>query len=151
MKIAIKEVGKDLQIVETDKKYRTECDKEYTGKDHYVDFVQIGENLLLGVNEDGLALELPINFLLGTTCAHFPIQKMVGTVVFIRTKPVNGWDEIYDYEVDDLTDEDIARIEHILSSLVQSRLRRQFCDYGKGAMVVEPLNAETLMKMLGIK
>ena len=102
------------------------------------------------MNEDGLAMELPVNFLLSTTSAHFPIQKMVGTVVFIRTKPVNGWGEIYDYEVDDLTDEDIARIEHILSSLIQSRLRRQFRDYGKGAMVVEPLSAEALMRMFGI-
>ena len=47
MKIAIKEVGKDLRIVETDKKYRTECAKEYTGKDHYVDFVQLGDRLAL--------------------------------------------------------------------------------------------------------
>ena len=139
MKIAIKKVGIDLEIIESNKKYRTETVKEHIGEEYYPEFVYLNRSgtLSLGVNEDGLRLELPTNFLLSVDSPYWPIQKMVGTVVFIRTKPIEGSGEIYDYEIDDLTDKDIETIKHILNKEQQEDLQKQFIDYGKGGIVVE--------------
>lgn len=139
MRIAVKEVGKDLVILDTKQKYITNCAKDYIGQDEYPERVHLGPQLGIYVNEDGLRKELPVNFLLETTSPYWPIQKMVGTVVFVRTKPVDPWKEIYDYEVDDLTNWDIERIRHLISEDTQTRLNSRFEDYGKGAMVIKSL------------
>lgn len=77
MKIAVKEVGKELQIVETSQKYRTDCAKEYTGKEDRAEYVKLNNNgtLVIAVNENGLLHEMPTNFLLATTNPKYPIQK----------------------------------------------------------------------------
>lgn len=139
MRIAVKEVGKDLVILDTKQKYITNCAKDYIGQDEYPERVHLGPQLDICVNEDGLRQELPVNFLLETTSAYWPIQKMVGTVVFVRTKPVDPCREIYDYEVDDLTDQDIEHIRFLISEETQARLNSRFQDYGKGAFVIKSL------------
>lgn len=139
MKILVKEVGKDIQIIDTQEKYRGACVKKYTGKEYGAEFVPLNKEgtLCIGVNEDGLPLDLPTNFLLRMNSPYWPIQKMVGTVVFIRTKYVNPWkEEIWDFEVEDLTEEDMELIEKILSSEYQDILNKCFDDYGKGSIVV---------------
>lgn len=132
MKIAVKEVGKELQIVETSQKYRTGCAKEYTGKEDRAEYVKLNNNgtLVIAVNENGLLHEMPTNFLLATTNPKYPIQKIVGTVAFIRTKYVNPW--ATEIEVEDLTFEDIQLITDILSDEHQSYLQENFTDYGLG-------------------
>lgn len=142
MKIAVKEVGKELQIVETFDKYRSDCTKFFTGEKQRAEFVKLNADgtFCLGVNEEGLMRELPVNFLIETTNAYFPIQKMVGTAVFVRTKYADPWvQEIYDFEVDDLTQEDLILINHILDKKYQKQLEDQFEDYGKGYFVIDDL------------
>lgn len=142
MKIAVKEVGKELRITETDKKYRSDCAKEYIGERETVQFVLLSQDntFSFGVNEDGLPLDLPLNFLISTTSSYFPIQKIVGTAVFVRTKYVNVWEEeIWDYEVEDLKEEDIAYIKKMLDGDYQKKLEKIFSDYGRGALIVEKI------------
>ena len=112
-KIMVKEVGQASRIIEVDDKYVTECAKKFIHD--YPEYVHLGNELYLFVDGEGLIKELPVNFLLEINSPYFPIQKMVGTVVFIREKPV-GPGEIYDYEVDDLTELDMKLIEFITSS-----------------------------------
>lgn len=56
--------------------------------------------------------------------------------MFIREKPVDPG-EIYDYEVDDLTEFDMKFIEFITSAEKQEELKSKFKDYGKGYVVVK--------------
>jgi len=141
LKIGVKKVGKDIEYIETSQKYRTDCCKEYTGKDDFVEYVRLVADgtFCIGVNEMGLPKEMATNFLLETTSPHFPIQKMVGTVVFVRTKPVNPFKEIWDYEVDDLNEADIQRIEKLLDKSYQEKLKDAYLDYGKGHMIITPI------------
>lgn len=143
MKIAVKEVGKPLEITETTEKYRTNCAKKVIGLGKYdtVEFVRLNEDgtLALCVDEDGLPKGLPTNFLMAFKSVHFPIQKIVGKVAFCRVKYVNVFEEeIWDYEVEDLTDKDIAFINHLLSEDVQAKLKQSFSDYDKGKVIFEP-------------
>ena len=144
MKIGVKEVGKPVQYIEIEDIYRYDCAaKMINNKIHITpQFVYLTPDCLLSlaVDEDGLARELPTNFLLSMPNSLWPIQKMVGTAVFIRTKPVIGLQEIWDYEIDDLTAEDIQLINHILSDSYQKPLEEKFEDYGKGKMVCVPFN-----------
>lgn len=129
MRIAIKEVGKELQIVETSQIYRTDCVKEFIGAANYPEFVRLNDNatLNLGVHECGLMLNLPVNFYLACNNPFFPVQTMVGTAVFVRTKWVNVLEEeIWDYEVEDLTDEDILIINDLLDKSTQLMLEDQY-------------------------
>ena len=138
MRIAIKEVGKPLQIVETAQQYRDNAVKPYTGQDELVEYVRLSPDgcLCLGVNEIGLRLDLPTNFLIHVSNPRYPIQKMLGNVVFIRHKPVNIFEEeIWDYEVTDLNEEDLQFIEYLLSPEVQNTLAEEFVDYGMNAPV----------------
>lgn len=142
MKIAIKEVGKELRLVETDEMYRSDCVKEFIGKKATPQFVRMAEDgtFCMGLNEDGLLLDLPVNFLFETSSKEWPIQKAVGTVVFVRTKPVNIFAEkIYDYEVVDITYDDYAHINRMLSPYYQDYLKANFKDYGRGGFVIKPL------------
>ena len=139
MKIAVKEIGKPLKIEETTEKYRTDMAQKYiSSKDLEGVWLNDNHTLSLMVDEVGLWKELPLNFLMGFQSPHFPIQKMVGTVVFVRTKPITNYlAEIWDYEVEDLTDEDISVINYILSDEHQNELKSRFKDYGKGYAVFE--------------
>lgn len=142
MKIAIKEVGKELRVVDVDERYERACVKKFTGQDDPVEFVPLNDEgtFYIGVNENGLPLELPVNFLLGVDNPYYPIQKMVGTVVFVRHKYVNPWlEEIWDFEIEDLTDDDMRLIEKILSPEYQNSLAERFIDYGKGSFVMEKI------------
>jgi len=132
MRIAVKEVGKELSIVETSEKYRTDCVKAYTGKNESAEFILMTEDgtLCMGVNENGLMLELETNFLMHLNNPHFPYQKIVGPVVFTRHKYVDVFkQEIWDYELEDLTDEDIERIRYILGEEYQAEVAKKFVDY----------------------
>ena len=142
MKIAVKRVGKPLEIVETNQKYRTNAVREYIKVDEHktCEYVCLNSEYTfsLGVNEVGLMLELPTNFLIHTSNPYFPIQKMVGTVVFVRTLPLTELDP-YDYEVADLTNDDLNYINSLLSKDYQLKLEEEFDDYGKGYAIFEKI------------
>lgn len=129
MKIAIKEPGKALLFLETNEKYQRNCVKKQLGENRYPEFVPLNKNgtLSVGVTDDGLLRKLPLNFYISCSNPYFPIQKMVGTVVFTKIKPIEQKaEEIYDYEVTDLTDEDILIIETLLSDEKQKELERYY-------------------------
>ena len=125
MKIMVKEVGKPLAVVDTKEKYFGDCVRSYLGKDITVERVYLdGTEFMMGVDEDGLMKQLPLNFLMSIHNPIYPVQYIVGTVVFARCKPCNPYEEeIWDFEVTDVTEEDIKRIEGYLNDYYQSALR----------------------------
>lgn len=125
MKIMVKEVGKPLAVVDTKEKYSGDCVRSYLGKDITVERVYLdGMEFMMGVDEDGLVKQLPLNFLMSMQNPIYPVQYIVGTVVFARCKPCNPYEEeIWDFEVTDVTEEDIKRIEGYLNDYYQSALR----------------------------
>lgn len=124
MKIMVKEVGKDLEVVDTKEKYFGNCVRSYLGKDITVERVYLdGMEFIMGVDEDGLFKQLPLNFLMSMQNPIYPVQYIVGTVVFARCKPCNPYEEeIWDFEVTDVTEEDIKQVEGYLSDYYQSAL-----------------------------
>lgn len=141
MRIAYKKVGEELKVVNTTERYRGECAEKIIGCELAQGvWLDDKHTLSIMVDEEGLRKDLKTNFLMAFTSEDFPIQKMVGTVVFIRTKPVPPFGEIYDYEIDDLTDNDIEVIEKfILSEEHQDELSKKFKDYGRGYTVFRPI------------
>ena len=125
MKIMVKEVGKPLAVVDTKEKYFGDCVRSYLGKDITVERVYLdGMEFMMGVDEDRLVKQLPLNFLMSMQNPIYPVQYIVGTVVFARCKPCNPYEEeIWDFEVTDVTEEDIKRIEGYLNDYYQSALR----------------------------
>lgn len=112
MKIMVKEVGKPLAVVDTKEKYFGDCVRSYLGKDITVERVYLdGMEFMMGVDEDGLVKQLPLNFLMSMQNPIYPVQYIVGTVVFARCKPCNPYEE------------DIKRIEGYLNDYYQSALR----------------------------
>lgn len=125
MKVMVKEVGKPLAVVDAKEKYFGDCVRSYLGKDITVERVYLdGTEFMMGVDEDGLMKQLPLNFLMSMQNPIYPVQYIVGTVVFARCKPCNLYEEeIWDFEVTDVTEEDIKRIEGYLNDYYQSALR----------------------------
>lgn len=76
----------------------------------------------------GACKGLPHNFFLSfPNSKHFPVQDIIGTVVFIKTKPLPPLDEeIYDYEVDGLSNEDVELIKKIFTEDNQAKLSKKF-------------------------
>lgn len=132
MIVAIKEVGKDIEFKEIgDVKYRSDVFKEFI-KDAYLESVTIYDNpqessfLAMLVDEDGLLKELPTNFYLELDNPLFPIQKIVGKVMFVRVKKLSLLEEAYDYEVIDLTEGDKIRLAFVFGDNYQSKLKEMF-------------------------
>lgn len=135
MKVMVKKVGYPLEVVETNEKYFGDCVRSFLGENITVERVYMGgENpfeFIMGVDEDGLPKQLPLNFLMEMNNPHYPVQLIVGTVVFVRCKPCNPYEEeIWDYEVADITDSDKERVGKWLDREYQSRLMVAFA---KGA------------------
>ena len=136
MKVMVKKVGCPLEVVETNEKYFGDCVRSFLGESITVERVYMGgENpfeFIMGVDEDGLPKQLPLNFLMEMNNPHYPVQLIVGTVVFVRCKPCNPYEEeIWDYEVADITDSDKEKVEKWLDREYQSRLMVAFAK-GRG-------------------
>lgn len=74
------------------------------------------------VDEDGLRKRLPVNFYMPFEGSPYPVQMVVGDVVFIRNKKVDYIGEIPDWEVIDVTQADIDGINNLLDPVNQSML-----------------------------
>ena len=136
MKVMVKKVGCPLEVVETNEKYFGDCVRSFLGESITVERVYMGgENpfeFIMGVDEDGLPKQLPLNFLMEMNNPHYPVQLIVGSVVFVRCKPCNPYEEeIWDYEVADITDSDKEKVEKWLDREYQSRLMVAFAK-GRG-------------------
>ncbi len=161
MQLIVKKPGEEPVRVETQQKYRLDAVKEVLGGDIAVEFVHLTDTLSLAVDEDGLFKQLPVNFLIPMTNPYFPIQKMVGTVVFVNVKPPTNKSladlsaedllsgnfdpadyEIYDYEMADMTLREHTLIEYMLNQSFQAYLEANFVDYGDGSAVIVPFKSK---------
>lgn len=133
-RIIKKEPGKDPEVIEVDVKYLCDLTKLFFGDHVIMQRVALNRDrtLWLLVDEDGLLKDLPRNFLLPTG-GFRPIQKIIGTAVFVKSKFADVWnEEIYDYEVDDLDENYQQTIRALLSDDIQQTLDKEFEDYGSG-------------------
>ena len=124
MKVMRKLVGGPLTIVETNEKWFMPCAKSFFEERTTTERVYLeGTEFILVVDEDGLMKELPINFLMAFDNPHFPVQLIVGDVVFIRNKPVDPrGGEIFDWEVTDITEQDFENVKTLLRPEAQMAL-----------------------------
>lgn len=124
-KIIVKEPGKEMRVVDFDGKYR--CDvKPFLGEDITLEYVQMqgGEDSRLAMvcDEDGKIKQLPYNFCL--PLQFWGVDAIVGTICFVRYRWENPWEkELWDFELMDLTDEDISAIRRVLGEPYQKALR----------------------------
>lgn len=127
VRIIVKRPKEKAQILEVPKGYRGNVIKQFIGEDNYVEYVRMSSDglLSLAIDEEGLLKELETNFYLETNT--FPIQRMVGVAVFFRVEYVNVFEkEIFDYTLEDLTDEDIEHINKSLDEKYQAELEKIF-------------------------
>lgn len=124
--ILIKKVKENKEVISTDKRYVGDL-KEYLNADFYPESVELSsKGLFCCVDEDGYPKNLDFNIFIPTLSPDFPIQRLVGNVVFYRVKPVNYSGEIYDYEIGELTEKDLEIINKILSEDEQKRYNKMF-------------------------
>lgn len=130
MRIAYKEPFGELKIVDTEVKYRNDACRELMKDNCTLEFIPMNSErtLNIAVDDDGIRKNKLFNFLVFFPSSHWPIQWMVGTTVFVRTKKANPYGEIWDYEVEDLTDEDIKFIRNMLENEYQSYLQLKVMD-----------------------
>ena len=102
-----------------------EEDREVRYNNFFIDIQSIGSEKGVNLTYANKRLyQLPLNFLMSMQNPVYPVQYIVGTVVFARCKPCNPYEEeIWDFEVADVTEEDIKQIEGYLSDYYQSALR----------------------------
>lgn len=115
MKIVVKEPGKPLEIKETSEQYMTDCGKLFIPNGDIRRFV-LYDTVCFLYDDEACYKNLETCFYLFSPALVFPIREIKGTIVFCRLKPVSPFvSEIVDYEIDDLTQEDIMNITEILS------------------------------------
>lgn len=134
MKVIVKRAGEPAEIVEVDCKYRNEVARLISDDKITNEYVHIKVNeLAMVVDEDGIAKQLPLNFFLETTNPYYPVQAIVGTVVFCRYQWENPWEkELWDYELRDITEDDVATVNKLFSVDRQMRLRKEYARiYGR--------------------
>lgn len=116
MKVLLKRVGKDLEIIETDKKYVNEVLKELLGPYVRQGKVLITDNFKLYYDELSYINNGKINFYIKTNNPYESMEEIKGDIVFIENRPVNYWlEEIWDYEVIDVSETNIKMANDILN------------------------------------
>ena len=113
MKMILKRVGELPQVVETDKRYQTEAVREFLPDVDIQQRVYLEDNMrfTMIVDENGLSKNLPLNFLMEMASNVYPVQLIVGDVVFVRTKYADPFEEeLWDYEVEDVTAADLEKV-----------------------------------------
>lgn len=124
MQIIVKEVGKEYCPVDTNEKYRMNACKSYI--EGYIEFVRITDTLYMAVSEDGRMMGLPLNFYLEFKSHMNPVQPIVGTVVFINTKPLTK--NPYEEEIEDLEVEEMGEKELEIIKLLTSEDYKKLCE-----------------------
>ena len=132
VRIAVKRPNEDYEIVEVDKGFRSDILKKFIPSlSDYdrCDFVRCSKDGLftVGVDEEGLLKELETNFYIETS--NFPAERLVGVAVFTRVAYVNPCvEEIYDFTLVDLTDDDIRHIEETLNKEYQEKISKTYSE-----------------------
>lgn len=125
LKLLLKRVGKPLEVVESTEKYMMDCAKRFFAQDVFTGRVWLdGYEFVMIGDDDGPYKELPFNFLIGFERSVAPVETVLGDVVFIRNKPADPWvEELWDFEVTDVTDQDIDLVSKLLDPSTQDVLR----------------------------
>lgn len=129
-KVAVKYPGKPLEIVEIESQYRTDVKSLITqDNDTILQFVimkQTGDRVFcFACDEEGLYKDLPLNFEMLTQSGNTSfLSRVVGTVVFLVYELEDVYNqEIYDFEIRDITDKDVELAEHLLKEETQQQAR----------------------------
>ena len=85
-----------------------------------------GSPIQICVDEDGHPKGLPFNFYIPVQSTFFPIQMIVGVAVFAKFKPLNIYEDDYDYQLDSLNDTEIKLINEFLNNGNQAVLEKEF-------------------------
>lgn len=102
MKIIVKKPNEKAKVISTDITYVGDLKKLIDCKFYPESVGIVTTGVICAVDEDGYPNKKEFNAFIPTLSLNFPIQRMVGTMVFYRRKPVDFIGEIYDYEVDSL-------------------------------------------------
>ncbi len=130
-KIVVKKPNEKPEVIETDKVYRYEL-KEYIGAKYMpeLSLLNTGDEknrIFIAADEEGFPRGLALNFFAKMNNNAFPIQMLVGTIVFTKIKPANPFEEeIEDYEIESLSDDDIEKISAIFSEENQAAYKAEF-------------------------
>lgn len=105
-----------------------QCDlKSHIGADTLDSVALTNDGLYLFVDGEGHGKGLKHNFFLGFKRNDFPVQTIIGQVLFARLKPLDYSDgEPYDYEIDSITESDIELINKLLAEDLQNVLKEKF-------------------------
>lgn len=126
-RIIVKRPMQSAELVETEIKYRCNL-KEYISNDRRVLLEHIpvltNNGLYAVVDEEGIPKNLDNNMFVSVPSNVHPVQLLFGNVVFCRLS-FNVNDD-YDYQVEDLTDDDIATVSTLTLIIVQRYLSSQF-------------------------
>ena len=128
-KMLLKLPDQPLEIVETDEKYLMNASKKHIGFGNLIQYLyQENTEFILAVDEEGLLKRLPLNFFskLVTQKGEY-IQPLVGPVVFARCKPINPRkQEIWDFELTDVTEEDYKKVALSLTYECQKAMAQHY-------------------------
>lgn len=136
-----KEPGQAPEVVEVDATYLCDLKKIFFEERITMERVPLNRErtFWMLVDEDGLSKRLPRNFLLATENSYFPVEKIVGTAVFVKSKFADVWEDIYDYEVSDLDIDHQQAIRTVLSDDIQQVLDKIFVDYDSGFTFIKKI------------
>ena len=123
----VKEPGKEIRFEEVKAKYRYQALKNYIDVSKEYIYLNHDRTLMIAVAEDGLLKNLETNFYLSIDSDIYPIQKIVGTAVFLRTKPIHNPIEVMeDLELSEIRDSDISLINQMLHPAYQKDLELNY-------------------------
>ena len=80
-----------------------------------VERVMIDDNFYMYIDEEGKLKNLDSNFFMFTNNPVYPVDVIVGNAVFIRNKEFDLFEEIWDYETDNITEEDLKLIDKVIN------------------------------------
>ncbi len=114
MRILVKEPGKPTEIKETNEKYMADSGRPFIPDGDIRHFI-LYDTVCFLYDDEACFKDLETNFILFNPRLAIPVQEIRGTVVGCKLKPVNPLEEIWDYEITDLSDEDIENVTEIFS------------------------------------
>ena len=131
IRIVYKAPGHEAKVMHVEAKYRCNLKKLVANAD-IIESVSIwpspveGTPINICVDEDGYPKGLPFNFYASINSTYFPIQRIVGVVVFTKFKPFNPYEDDYDIQLDSLSEDEIQVVLDLLSEKNQTVFENAF-------------------------
>lgn len=112
-RVILKRVGKEMELVETEREFANEVVQDLLGNEIRTERVVAGKHFSMFVDSEGVFKNLPVNFSVYTNNDLLPMYHIQGDVVFIKYSDNYLYEEIWDYEVEDVSEEDIELVKYI--------------------------------------